>query len=60
MEHDNPKYFGRVWICGSDEYERGNGEHGVVFLEGFSGTFATEFLQYIDPVYLNQYEELSK
>ncbi|WP_426578902.1 hypothetical protein P5490_019965 (plasmid) [Bacillus altitudinis] len=36
---------GRVWKCATDEITR---SVSVVFLEGFSGHFATEFLQKVD------------
>jgi hypothetical protein len=47
-----PKYYGKVWTCKTDEYITGEGkglyEQRLVFLEGFSGSFATDYLQYID------------
>jgi len=36
---------GRVWKCAGDEF---NPSAPAVFLEGFSGHFATEFLQKVD------------
>ncbi|WP_367912505.1 hypothetical protein [Bacillus pumilus] len=36
---------GRVWKCADDEF---NPSAPAVFLEGFSGHFATEFLQKVD------------
>ncbi|MNO22844.1 hypothetical protein D3C76_126300 [compost metagenome] len=38
---------GRVWTCKSDQFTRGTGvyEQDSVFLEGYSGSFAPEFLQ---------------
>jgi hypothetical protein len=49
-EAEFPKYFGKVWTCKTDEYTTGEGlyEQNLVFLEGFSGSFATEFLQLVD------------
>lgn len=45
-----PKNFGKVWTCKTDEYTTGEGlyEQRLVFLEGFSGSFMTEYLQKID------------
>ena len=44
MEADNPKNSGVIWICKTDSYkDRSNQD--VVFLEGFSGCFATKFLK---------------
>ncbi|WP_326083752.1 hypothetical protein, partial [Paenibacillus graminis] len=38
---------GRIWTCKSDQFTRGTGvyEQDSVFLEGYSGSFAPEFLQ---------------
>lgn len=41
-----PYHHGRIWTCASDEWEMCGSQ--VVFLEGFSGSFAAEFLQYVD------------
>lgn len=40
---------GRVWTCKSDQFTRGTGvyEQDSVFLEGYSGSFAPEYLQKI-------------
>lgn len=40
-------YNGKVWTCERDEFSRGKGmfKQNLVFLEGFSGTFLTEYLQ---------------
>ena len=44
MEAKLPKYNGKIWTCQTDSFlDRGRQE--VVFLEGFSGYFAAEFLQ---------------
>jgi len=46
FESSLPKYNGKVWICQTDSFmDRSKQE--VVFLEGFSGCFSTEFLQII-------------
>lgn len=41
------KYNGKIWTCRTDEFTRGEGvyEESLVFLEGFSGSFAAEYLQ---------------
>lgn len=38
---------GRIWTCSSDQFTRGTGAlaQDSIFLEGFSGSFAPEFLQ---------------
>lgn len=38
---------GRIWTCSGDQFTRGTGAlaQDSVFLEGFSGSFAPEFLQ---------------
>ncbi|MFP4976362.1 hypothetical protein ACE6ED_13245 [Paenibacillus sp. CN-4] len=38
---------GRIWTCSSDQFTRGTGAlaQDSVFLEGFSGLFASEYLQ---------------
>lgn len=38
---------GQVWICRSDEFTACSGT-SVIFLEGYSGYFATEFLQKVN------------
>ncbi|MFC7443449.1 hypothetical protein [Laceyella putida] len=37
---------GKVWTCKSDEFMKG--EQRLVFLEGFSGYFAAEYLQVVN------------
>lgn len=39
---------GIVWDVSYNEFTR-NGQHPVVFLEGFSGSFAVEYLRKVDP-----------
>lgn len=39
-----PKNKGKIWICQTDSYIDKGGQD-VVFLEGFSGCFACEFLK---------------
>jgi len=47
-----PQNYGKVWTCRSDEEVRNEGEgiyeQRVVFLEGFSGCFATKYLQKVN------------
>ena len=48
-----PQYKGKEWICKTDSYQRGNADYGyqdLVFLEGFSGCFAAEYLKRIGGV----------
>ncbi len=49
-EADLEKNKGRIWVCKTDEYEIGVGRYtkGLVFLEGYSGSFATKFLEKIN------------
>jgi len=39
-----PKYKDKLWICETDSFMNQSNQD-VVFLENFSGYFATEFLQ---------------
>ncbi len=40
------KYKDKTWICQTDSYmDRGNQE--VIFLEGFNGCFAVEYLKLV-------------
>ncbi|MCY7439209.1 hypothetical protein [Bacillus altitudinis] len=39
---------GRVWKCADDEFNRLTTKESTIFLEGFSGPFATKFLQKVD------------
>lgn len=39
-----PKYKDKLWTCQTDSF-LSKGKEEVVFLEGFSGYFAAEFLQ---------------
>ncbi|URJ45154.1 hypothetical protein MF628_004936 [Paenibacillus polymyxa] len=48
MEHDHPDNFGKIWTCRSDEFQHKGHDYGSVFLEGFSGSFSTEFLQKVN------------
>ncbi|MFJ8528616.1 hypothetical protein [Bacillus sp. NPDC094106] len=42
-------YEGKIWTCKSDEFVRGQEPYKqkLVFLEGFSGAFCTEYLQVV-------------
>lgn len=48
MEHDHPDNFGKIWTCRSDEFQHKGHDYGSIFLEGYSGSFSTEFLQKVD------------
>lgn len=39
-------YNGKIWTCRTDQFSASNGSQ-VVFLEGFSGYFLTEYLQIV-------------
>lgn len=43
-------YEGQLWICRTDEYTQGESiyKQNLVFLEGFSGCFATKYLQKVN------------
>ena len=47
MEAKNPKNDGKIWTCRIDEYTQGEGvyKQNLIFLEGLSGSFSTEYLQ---------------
>ncbi len=49
-EATDPDNYGKLWRCKTDEYTKGQGvyEQNLVFLEGFSGCFSTEFLQKVN------------
>jgi hypothetical protein len=44
-----PKYKDKLWTCQTDSF-LSKGKEEVVFLENFSGYFATEFLKMIDDI----------
>lgn len=48
MEHDHPDNYGKIWTCRSDEFQHKGHDYGSIFLEGYSGSFSTEFLQKVD------------
>ncbi|OMF50855.1 hypothetical protein [Paenibacillus peoriae] len=48
MEHDYPDNFGKIWTCRSDEFQHKGHDYGSIFLEGYSGSFSTEFLQKVN------------
>ena len=41
-----PKYAGKIWTCKEDSFVNSSGCR-VVFLEDFSGTFITKYLQIV-------------
>lgn len=54
-------YKGKLWKCKTDEYTQGEGvyKQNLVFLEGFSGYFATKYLQKVDASpYVNELDRL--
>lgn len=45
--HEATFYKGKIWTCKTDSYKTGSVDYGfqeLVFLEGFSGSFAANFL----------------
>lgn len=43
------RYNGQLWTCRTDEFKHHpNHDYTVVMLEGFSGSFATEYLQKVN------------
>lgn len=60
IEARNPKYYGKLWRCKTDEFSRGEGvyEQHSVFLEGFRGSFAAEYLQKVDIDTLKESEQV--
>lgn len=44
---ESEAHGGRIWTCSGDQFTRGTGAlaQDSVFLEGFSGSFAPEYLQ---------------
>lgn len=58
MEADNPANAGKIWTCKSDEFKHHpTHDYTVIMLEGFSGSFATKYLQKVDvSVYIKERE----
>lgn len=50
VEARNPKYEGKIWTCKTDQFTQGEGAYAqdLIFLEGFTGSFASEFLQRVN------------
>lgn len=48
MEHDHPDNFGKIWTCKTDSFRHKGHDYDSIFLEGFSGSFSTEYLQKVD------------
>jgi len=46
FEATRPKCKGKIWTCKTDSFTD-KGKEDVVYLEGISGYFATEFLQFV-------------
>ncbi|MGM9923063.1 MAG: hypothetical protein ACI35R_02295 [Bacillus sp. (in: firmicutes)] len=48
LEANYPPYEGKIWTCRTDEQKlHPNHNYTVVWLENFSGCFATEYLQIV-------------
>lgn len=63
IEHENPNNFSKLWRCKTDQFTRGKGvlAQDSVFLEGYSGSFAPEFLQKVDVTEIcNEKDQLIK
>ncbi|MEK5060508.1 hypothetical protein BK126_04560 [Paenibacillus sp. FSL H7-0326] len=63
VEARNPKNHGKLWTCRTDQFTRGKGvyEQDSIFLHGFSGSFAPEFLQKVDvSEYTDEIDRLRK
>jgi hypothetical protein len=43
-----PEYNGKIWTCQTDSFKSKSGSD-VVFLEGFSGSFSSKYLQIVKP-----------
>lgn len=58
IEARNPKNYGKVWTCKVDEYEQGEGVYhqSLIFLDGFSGSFMTKYLQKVNDEALEELE----
>lgn len=50
IEATDPNNYGKLWQCKTDQFTRGKGVYAQdsVFLEGYSGSFAPEFLQKVN------------
>ncbi len=48
MEGNHPDNHGKIWTCTCDSYKKNTKDAPeIVFLEGFSGSFHCEFLQFV-------------
>ena len=57
MEHDHPKYYGKVWTCKSDAFRHKSHDYCSIFLEGFSGSFSTAQFQELQRITKPLFEE---
>lgn len=52
IEANGPNNYGKIWVCKTDEEIRYEGqgvlEQRLVFLEGYSGSFKTKYLQKVN------------
>lgn len=56
---ESERYNGKIWTCKTDEFIRGEGvyKQNLIFLEGFSGSFSTDYLQKVN-IPINNNEEI--
>ncbi|AYB39696.1 hypothetical protein [Brevibacillus laterosporus] len=48
IEAQNPNNYGKIWTCKTDAFRSKGHDYCSIFLEGFSGSFSTEFLQKVN------------
>ncbi|WP_054029204.1 hypothetical protein [Bacillus sp. FJAT-28004] len=48
VEASNPNYLGKVWTCKTDAFRHKGHNYCSIFLEGFSGSFSADFLQFVN------------
>jgi hypothetical protein len=48
IEAKNPKNYGKIWTCRTDEQKVTWTNPNVVWLDGYSGAFSVEFLQKVN------------
>jgi hypothetical protein len=48
IEATNPKNYGKIWTCRTDEKEVTWTNQNVVWLKDYSGAFSVEFLQKVN------------
>ncbi|BFH11147.1 hypothetical protein P4K96_29095 [Bacillus cereus] len=62
VEAQIPMCYGKIWRCKTDQFSRGKGvyEQHSVFLDGFTGSFAVEYLQKVNLDELVLWEEVER